>query len=78
MYGHFESVSNNFGGVLGNFHGCNRDILRVFQECFTGDSSLISQIQGEFQEGFKDLSSKFQGSFIEVSMIFHRSFKDFS
>ena len=53
-------------------------ISRVFQECFTGDSSLLNQFQREFQEGFKDPSSKFQGSFIEVSKIFHRSFKDLS
>ena len=69
-------------GVLGNFHGCHREISRVFQECFTGDSSLLSQFQGEFQgefqESFKDLSSKFQGSFIEVSRIFHRSFEEVS
>ena len=76
VYGNFEGVSMKIRGVLGKFHGCHREISRVFQECFTGDSSLLSQFQGEFQEGFKDLSSKFQGSFIEVSRIFHRSFKD--
>jgi len=54
----------------------------VVQECFTGDSSLLSQFQGEFQEGFKGLSlklqgssKKLQGSFLEVSKIFHRSFQ---
>ena len=61
---------------LGKFHGCHREISRMLQECFTGDSSLLSQFQGEFQEGFKDLSSKFQGSFIKVSRIFHQCFKD--
>ena len=71
VYSNFEGVSKNFRGVL-------REISRVFQECFTGDSSLFSQFQGEFQESFKGLLSKFQGSFIEVSKIFHRSFKDLS
>ena len=78
VYGNLEGVSKNFQGVLGKFHGCHREISRVFQECFTDDSSLLSQFQWEFQEGFKDLSSKFQRSFIEVSWIFHRSFKDLS
>ena len=78
VYGNFEGVSKNFRGVLGKFHGCHREISRVFQECFTDDSSLLSQFQWEFQEGFKDLSSKFQGSFIDVSRIFHRKFKDLS
>ena len=59
VFRNFEGVSTNFRGVLGNCHGCHREISRVFQECFTGDSSLLSQFQGEFQEGFKDLSSKF-------------------
>ena len=77
VYGNL-GVSKNFRGVLGKFHGCHREISRVFQECFTGDSSLLSQFQWEFQEGFKDLSSKFQGSFIDVSRIFHRKFKDLS
>ena len=82
VYGNFEGVSKNSRGVLVKFHGCHRKITRVFLECFTGVSSLLSQFQGEFQEGFKGLSSKlqgsskkFQGSFIEVSKIFNRIFK---
>ena len=72
VYGNFEGVSKNFQGVLGKFHGCHREISRVFQECFTGDSSLLSQFKGSFKRG----SSKFQGSFIEVSRTFYRNFKD--
>ena len=68
VYGNFEGVSKIFQGALGKFHGCHREISRVFQECFT---SLLSQLQGEFQEGLNDLSSKFQGFFI-------RSYKDLS
>ena len=71
VYGNFEGVSKNFRGVLGKFHGCLREISRVFQECFTGDSSLFSQFQGEIQR-------EFQGSFIKVSRIFQRSVKDLS
>ena len=67
----FEGVSKNFRGVLGQFHGCHREISRVFQECFTSDSSLSSQFQGEIQR-------EFQGSFIKVSRIFQRSVKDLS
>ena len=50
-------VYGNFEGVLGKFNGCHREISTVFQECFTGDSSLLSRFQGEFQEVFKDLLS---------------------
>jgi len=78
VYGNLEGVSKDFQGVLGKFHGCHREISRVFQECFTEDLRLLNQFQWEFQEGFKDLSSKFQGSFIDVSRIFHRKFKDLS
>ena len=38
----------NFRDVLGKFHGWHREISRVFPECFIGDSSLLSQFQGEF------------------------------
>ena len=44
-YGNFEGVSKNFRGVLGKFHGCHREIIRVFQEYFTGDLSLLNQFQ---------------------------------
>ena len=63
VYENFEGGSKNFRGVLGKFHGCHREITRVFLECFTGVSSRLSQ---------------FQGCFIEVLRIFHRSFKDLS
>ena len=74
----FWRCFKEFSRCLGKFHGCHREISRMLQECFTGDSSLLSQFQGEFQEGCKDLISKFQGSFIKVSRIFHQSFKDLS
>ena len=44
VYGKFEGVSKNFQGVLGKFYGCLREISRLFQECFTGDSSLFSRV----------------------------------
>ena len=74
MYGNLEGVTKNFQGVLGKFHGCQREISRVFPECFTGDSSLLSQFQVDFQ----GVSRRFQGCFIKVSRISHRSFKEVS
>ena len=63
MNENFEGVSKNFRGVIGNFCGCHREISRVFQKCFTGDSRLLGKFQGEFQEGFIEVSRKFQESF---------------
>ena len=75
VYGNFEGVSKNSRGVLGKFHGCHREITRVFLECFTGVSRLLSQFQGEFQEGFKDVSSKFQSCLYKVSTVFLESLR---
>ena len=69
VYGNFEGFSKNSRGVSGKFHGCHREITRVFLECFTGVSRLLSQFQGEFQ-GARGVSRGFQGCFIEVSELF--------
>ena len=83
MHGNFKDVSKNFRGALRKFHGCHREITRVFLECFTGVSSRLSQFQGCFIEvlrifhrSFKHLTWEFQGSFREVLMIFHKKFQE--
>ena len=53
MDGNYEGVSKNLQVVLGKGH---RKISRVFQECFKGDSSILSKFQGKCQESFKDIS----------------------
>ena len=75
VYENFEGVSKNFRGVLGKFHGCHREISRVFQECFMGDSSLFQPVPRRVSRG---VSRGVQGSFIKVPRIFYRSFKDLS
>ena len=60
-------------GATGRFQGCFKSVSQVIQ-------AFSASIKGSFKGRIriKGLLSKFQGSFIEVSKIFHRSFKEVS